>query len=276
LTACAFTGPVEAPWEQSVRGDTVGDPELINNEEVVVQNLPKSERGNPPVYRVFGETYRVIDSAENFQEWGVASWYGKKFHGRETSSGEIYDMHQMTAAHKHLPIPTFVKVTRVDTGKSIIVKVNDRGPFVGDRIIDLSFAAASELDMVESGKSDVYIEALSTHHVIEPILTEPPAYTDEQQAALLAAEPQDVAVQELVSTDVFIQVGAFSQEPNALRMLEKVQTAVNVPVEVNVDSNRRLHLVQVGPLVDELSLEQAIESLSAVGIDNFTFVSANP
>ncbi len=276
LGACAFSGPVEAPWEQSVRGDTVGDPELINNEEVVVRNLPKSNRGNPPVYRVFGETYRVMDSAENFREWGVASWYGKKFHGRETSSGEIYDMHQMTAAHKHLPIPTFVKVTRVDTGKSIIVKVNDRGPFVGDRVIDLSFAAASELGMVESGKSDVYIEALSTHHVIEPLLTEPPLYTDEQQAALLAAEPQDVAVQELVSTDVFIQVGAFSQEPNALRMLEKVQTAVDVPVEVNVDSNRRLHLVQVGPMDDELTLEEAIASLSAVGIDSFTFVSANP
>jgi len=125
LGACAFSGPVEEPWKQSVRGDTVGDTELIRNEEVVVRNLPKSERGNPPVYRVFGETYRVMDSAENFQEWGVASWYGKKFHGRETSSGEVYDMHQMTAAHKHLPIPTFVKVTRVDTGKSIIVKVNE-------------------------------------------------------------------------------------------------------------------------------------------------------
>jgi len=277
ISACAsIKAPVEAPWEPSVRGDTVGNPELINNDEVVVKNLPKSKRGNPPAYRVFGETYRVMDSAENFREWGVASWYGKKFHGRETSSGEIYDMHQMTAAHKHLPIPTYVKVTRVDNDQSIIVKVNDRGPFVGDRVIDLSFAAATELGMVESGKTDVYIEALSTHHVIEPLLTEPGPYSVEQQAALLAAEPQEVAVQELVSSDVFIQVGAFSQEPNARRMMEKVQTAMTVPVEVNVDRDRRLHLVQVGPMTDELSLEEAIASLSAAGIDSFTFVSANP
>ncbi len=277
LGSCAaINGATEPPWVAAVAGDGPGDPRLLQYRTTVVQNLPKSRRGNPPVYRVFGETYQVMDSAENFKEWGVASWYGKKFHGRETSSGEIYDMHMMTAAHKSLPLPTFVKVTRADSGKSIIVKVNDRGPFVGDRIIDLSFAAASELGMVESGKADVYIEALSTHYITQPILDEPSLYNSDQQAALIAAEPQVVAVQESVSSDVFIQVGAFSQAPNAERMLDRVRESLDLPAEINHDRKRQLHLVQIGPMVGEYMLQDAVDSLSSVGIDSFTYVTVNP
>jgi rare lipoprotein A len=272
----ATNGASEPPWVAAVAGDGPGDPQLLRNKTMFVQNLPKSKRGNPPVYRVFGETYTVMDSAEDFKEWGVASWYGKKFHGRETSSGEIYDMHLMTAAHKSLPLPTFVKVTRADTGKSVIVKVNDRGPFVGDRIIDLSFAAATELDRVDSGKGEVYIEALSTHYIAQPILDEPMLYDSEQQAALIAAEPPDVAYQESVSSDVFIQVGAFSQAPNAARMLDRVREALDLPAGINHDRNRQLHLVQIGPMADEYMLQDAVDSLSSVGIDSFTFVSVNP
>lgn len=272
----AIPGAGEPPWVAAVAGDGPGDPSLLQNKTTVVQNMPKSTRGNPPVYRVFGETYKVMDSAENFKEWGVASWYGKKFHGRETSSGEIYDMHLMTAAHKSLPLPTFVKVTRADTGKSVVVKVNDRGPFVGDRIIDLSFAAATELDMVDSGKVEVYVEALSTHYIAQPILDEPMLYDSEQQAALIAAEPQDVAVQESVSSDVFIQVGAFSQVPNAARMLDRVREALDLPAGINHDRTRQLHLVQIGPMADEYMLQDAVDSLSSVGIDSFTFVTVNP
>jgi len=276
LTGCAGIGLPQPPWVEAVAGDGPGDAKRIQNEPLAVRNLPKSERGNPPVYRVFGETYRVLDSAENFKEWGVASWYGKKFHGRETSSGEIYDMHQMTAAHKHLPIPTFATVTRVDTGKSIVVKINDRGPFVGDRVIDLSYAAAMELDMVDSGKADVYIEALTTHHVTNPILTEPLDYSSDQQTAMLAAEPDDVGFQESVSSDLFIQVGAFSRAPNAERMVSKVRKAVDLPVAIDHDKNRRLHFVRVGPMPNEMLLEDALDSLSLAGIESFTFVTSNP
>lgn len=132
-----------------------------------VRNLPKSRTGNMAQYTVFGKQYRVMDSAANFTQSGKASWYGKKFHGRKTSSGEIYDMYAMTAAHKHLPIPTFVRVTNLENSKSIVVKVNDRGPFVGSRIIDLSFAAAQALDMAEQGVAQVRVDALSTHLVEE-------------------------------------------------------------------------------------------------------------
>lgn len=130
-----------------------------------VRNLPKSATGNMAQYTVFGKRYKVMDSAANFTEQGKASWYGDKFHGRKTSSGEIYDMYAMTAAHKHLPLPTFVRVTNLENGKSVVVKVNDRGPFVGRRIIDLSLAAAEALDMVEQGTAEVRVEGLSTHLV---------------------------------------------------------------------------------------------------------------
>ncbi|MFT4729365.1 MAG: rare lipoprotein A [Granulosicoccus sp.] len=277
LGGCIATNSAsEPPWVAAVAGDGPGNPRLLQNRTTVVQNLPKSRRGNPPVYRVFGESYKVMDSAEDFKEWGVASWYGRKFHGRETSSGEIYDMHLMTAAHKSLPLPTFVKVMRADTGKSVIVKVNDRGPFVGDRIIDLSYAAASELGMVDSGKVEVYVEALSTHYTDEPILDEPTLYSSEQQAALLAAEPQTVSVQASVSSDVYIQVGAFSQVPNAERMLDRVRESLDLPAGISHDRNRQLHLVQVGPMADEFMLQDAVDSLSQVGIESFTFVTVNP
>lgn len=277
LSSCVtHNGVSEPPWVAAVAGDGPGDPGLVRYETLAVKNLPKSRRGNPPVYQVFGETYNVMDSAEGFRQWGVASWYGKKFHGRETSSGEIYDMHLMTAAHKTLPLPTFVRVTRADNGKSIVVKVNDRGPFVGDRIIDLSFAAASKLDILDSGKAEVYVEAISTHYVSDAILDGPSAFDSEQHSALIAAEPSAVVVQESVPSEVFIQVGAFSQAPNAERMLVRVRETLNLPAGINHDPSRRLHLVQVGPMDSEFMVQNAVNSLATLGIDSFKLVSGNP
>lgn len=264
VSGCTVLGAApQPPWVEAVRGDGPGDPGLVRSAAVVVENLPKSARGNPSVYSVFGKPYKVMDSAEDFKQWGVASWYGSKFHGRETSSGEVYDMHAYTAAHKSLPLPTFVRVTRLDNGASVVVKVNDRGPFVGDRIIDLSFAAASELDMLTSGKADVFIEALSSHLQEAPI----------QQAAVTQVEPESEAWQALTASDVFIQVGAYSEEANALRMLEKVRQVVAQPVGIKVDPERHLHRVRIGPLATELAVQDALDSLDVEGIDNYTVVS---
>jgi rare lipoprotein A len=118
--------------------------------------LPPTQRP----YKVFGVWYYPIADAAGFQEQGFASWYGPGFHGKKTSNGEVYDMHALTAAHKTLPLGTHVRVTRTDTGKSVVVRLNDRGPFVDDRIIDLSRAAAQSLDMIGSGTARVRIEAL--------------------------------------------------------------------------------------------------------------------
>ncbi len=129
---------------------------------------PRSRYGNPKTYEVMGERYFVLGSAEGYKERGRASWYGTKFHGRRTSSGEPYDMYQMTAAHKTLPLPTYVRVTRKSNGRSVIVRVNDRGPFHTGRIIDLSYAAAARLDLLKEGSAEVEVESIDPGAAPDP------------------------------------------------------------------------------------------------------------
>ena len=135
-------------------------PGLAMLPDPVVRNDPKSRRGNNP-YVVFGEHYQVMDTAAGYDQVGGASWYGTKFHGRTTSSGEPYDMYELTAAHRSLPIPTYVRVTNLQNGKSSILRVNDRGPFHPNRIIDLSFAAAVKLGFERTGTARVRVESLA-------------------------------------------------------------------------------------------------------------------
>lgn len=129
--------------------------------DAVPQPEPRSRRGNARTYEVFGETHHVMQSSQGYRETGIASWYGQKFHGHETSNGEIYDMYAMSAAHRNLPIPTYVRVTNLDNQKQVVVRINDRGPFVGEeRIIDLSYAAAYRLGMLSQGTAQVRVESL--------------------------------------------------------------------------------------------------------------------
>ena len=127
--------------------------------------LPRSETGNNP-YEALGKTWYPLRDARGYRERGVASWYGSKFQGRRTSSGEPYDMFAMTAAHPVLPLPTFVRVTNLDNGKSVVVKVNDRGPFLHGRIIDLSYAAAWKLGISATGTGRVEVEALQPQQTL--------------------------------------------------------------------------------------------------------------
>jgi rare lipoprotein A len=151
LSGCATTGGDSAP---------AGAPDLAEIEDAVPKVEPRSRYGNPKSYVVFGKRYYTKASADGHLERGLASWYGKKFHGRRTSSGERYNMHAMTAAHKSLPLPTYVEVTNLRNGRSAVVKVNDRGPFHGRRVIDLSYAAARKLGMVRSGTAMVEVRAI--------------------------------------------------------------------------------------------------------------------
>lgn len=128
--------------------------------DAIARAEPYSRGGNKD-YQVFGKDYQVLNSAHGFEETGIASWYGKKFHGHLTSNGEIYDMYSMSAAHKNLPLPTYVKVTNTENKKSVIVRVNDRGPFHQSRIIDLSYSAAYKLDMLKTGTAQVKITAIT-------------------------------------------------------------------------------------------------------------------
>lgn len=129
-------------------------------EDAVPRQELKARSGNPETYEIDGVTYRVLNTSEGYHEEGIASWYGGYFQGRTTSSGDIYDMYLMTAAHKSLPLPTYVRVTNLENGRAVVLRVNDRGPFVGDRIIDLSFTAATKLGMADSGTARVEVVAL--------------------------------------------------------------------------------------------------------------------
>ena len=246
LTACAAFA-TEPAWKRAVAGDGPGDPSLLVEQQVTVENLPRSRSGNRSEYEVFGNRYQVLDSALGFQEEGVASWYGAKFHGRATASGEIYDMHLLTAAHKHLPLPTFVRVTRLDNGRSLIVKVNDRGPFVDDRIIDLSYAAAAQLDMLETGKAAVRIEALS--------------------AAL--PDKTEILSPDRLATPYFVQLGAFRKPGNAQAMVLQAGKLISSPVNIDFDVSKNLYQVRVGPLSDADSVKATLQALSMSGLSGY-------
>lgn len=208
------------------------DPAMIERPEPRPE--PRSAYGNHSPYEVLGRTYRVMNNGGGYQDRGIASWYGKRFHGRPTSSGEPYDMYKLTAAHRTLPLPTWVEVTRVDTGKSIIVRVNDRGPFHPDRIIDLSWAAASELGMTELGTAPVEVRAITF---------------DED-----GATPRPARV------PVFVQVGAFSEHQRAQSVARDLERAGIGPIHTERarTSAGRIWRVRLGPV------EQAGDAISLV------------
>ena len=273
LNACSIGGP-------RISGDGPGnDRQAQRASEVQVQNLPKSRYGNMDSYKVFGKQYTVLESAENFTEQGVASWYGSKFHGRKTSSGEVYDMHALTAAHKHLPLPTFVRVTNHDNGNSVVVKVNDRGPFVGDRIIDMSYAAAKRLDMTQAGTANVSVVALSTHHVasnpapsnealpvqqdvVAPVLQAVPVVAIEQSGEKITA----------VRSSYYIQLGAFKHAPNAKVLVSDVEEKIGKPAFVEMDRAEALYRVRMGPFRTEENLNNTVSELASAGIESYTTV----
>lgn len=162
LAGCSSV-PEQAPLASGAQ------PSSNKQNEVTPRLEPPSRSGNPDTYAVFGKRYRVKESSAGHREVGTASWYGWDFHGRKTSSGPKFNMFELSAAHKSLPIPTYVQVTNLENGRQIVVKVNDRGPFVGDRVLDLSYAAAARLDMVDKGTAKVEVVALPPYQFL-PLL----------------------------------------------------------------------------------------------------------
>lgn len=180
LAGCATAPqvPPSGPAPDGFPDAAVVPPNLEQIADATPRPEPRSRYGNPKDYEVMGERYFVLGSAAGYQERGRASWYGTKFNGKRTSSGEPYDMFQMTAAHKTLPLPTYVRVTRVSNGRSVVVKVNDRGPFHQGRIIDLSYAAAAKLDLLKEGSAEVIVEALDPGEPVPPTPTAGPAFLE--------------------------------------------------------------------------------------------------
>ena len=219
--------------------------------EAVPKAEPLSRYGNPSSYEVFGKRYHTLNSSKGFVERGEASWYGKKFHGRRTSSGEAYDMYKMTAAHRSLPLPTYVEVYNPQNGRRATVKVNDRGPFHGGRIIDLSYAAALKLGVVRSGTAMVEIRAIDTD-TLRSDAQQPEAQRPETQQPD-AQQPR----QSVVSADplpqpgsTFVQIGAFGHRANAEGLRRRISPRIDkqIIIRPSGDYNNLLYRVQVGPL----------------------------
>jgi rare lipoprotein A len=211
---------------------------------------PITRAGNKSPYEVFGKTYWVMPSNKGYKESGVASWYGTKFHGRLTSNGEIYNMYGMTAAHKSLPIPSYAKVTNTENGRSIVVRINDRGPFHDERLIDLSFVGAMKLGYADKGTAKVLIEAIDTSPKpkVIPTTTAPPLATPTPIPPATAPHPQVAKA----DSGQYLQVGAFTDMATAQQLKNKVRSLTNQPIVLRTQD--KLHKLWIGPIADNIEL----------------------
>jgi rare lipoprotein A len=232
--ACAPFRPAPTPPPPSVPAPApvpapgaTSEAALLASPDAVPKQEPRARLGNPPFYEVYGIRYTVLTDSGGFVERGVASWYGRDFHGARTATGEPYDMYGMTAAHRTLPLPSYVRVTNLNNGRTVVVRVNDRGPFKSNRIIDLSYTAALKLDMLRTGTTLVEVRAL------EPDGAPPPA--PPPPAAHLA---------------LYAQAGAFASEANANRLRERIAQAGIAGAFVRRDDLRGqvLYRVRIGPI----------------------------
>ncbi len=212
---------------------------------------PLSRAGNRPSYEVWGKVYQVLPDAKGYVKEGTASWYGEKFHGYATSNGEIYDMYKMSAAHRSLPLPTFARVTSLDNGQSVIVRINDRGPFHSDREIDLSYSAAYQLGFIEAGTGRVRVEAI-----------DPRGMSDDASANTI--EAQDTASADASkSAPRYLQVAALSDQDSAMQLKRQLENRHDHSVRIAGDEG--VYRVQVGPLGDQQQELALRESLRQAG-----------
>lgn len=213
---------------------------------------PITKAGNKSPYEVFGKTYWVLPSNKDYKKSGVASWYGTKFHGRLTSNGEIYNMYGMTAAHKSLPIPSYARVTNTENGRSIVVRINDRGPFHGDRLIDLSYAGAMKLGYADKGTANVLIEAIDTSP--KPKMIEPTNGASAIAApAITTPKPQpQITKAETADTGHYLQIGAFTDMATAEQLKNKIRGLTSQPIVLR--SQDKLHKLWIGPIADNIEL----------------------
>ena len=219
--------------------------------DAVPRTEPLSKYGNPEDYEVNGRRYRVLKTSAGYRQRGVASWYGTKFHGQRTSSGETYNMYAMTAAHKTLPIPSYVEVTNLDNGRKVVVRVNDRGPFHDGRIIDLSYVAAKKLGIVATGTANVEVRAID------------PAHKDRHKTiAIIPAAHADSG------GNLYLQVGAFTDRNNAQQLLSQLVTLVknNVLINHKNEGGNDIYRVRIGPLNSEAEARQLTGQLTPLGI----------
>jgi rare lipoprotein A len=232
-------------------------------QDAVPKDEAHSKYGNPASYEVFGERYYVRKSNGGFSQKGVASWYGSKFHGQRTSSGETYNMYAMTAAHKSLRIPTYVEVTNLDNGRKAVVRVNDRGPFHEGRIIDLSYAAATKLGVSATGTANVSIRVV-----------------DSADNGIASQQKSADSIDASYVHDggkVYVQIAAFSTESGALKMIKNLRDKNFSSVRVHVESNqgKTIYRVRIGPVPTTYAAQKLLAQLKEIKHDNAKIITYN-
>lgn len=243
LSACATKQPSRYQHERDFNPNPVAQEDFEQIREPTPKVEARSVMGNPASYKVLGKTYHVLPTAKDYKDQGEASWYGMKFHGHQTSNGETYDVYQYTAAHKTLPLPSYVKVTRLDTGESVVVRVNDRGPFHPGRIIDLSYVAAKKLGIDKLGVAKVEVETLIPEHT---------------------------------APERWVQVGAFSNVDAALKLQARLeQHFADSKWPITISRSNQLNKVRIGPVPEGEPLNEVLVHLEQLELGQPTLLGAH-
>lgn len=241
--------------------------DLARVKAVVPKPETRTRAGNKSPYTINGRTYYVLEDERGYSETGMASWYGRKFHGHLTSNGEIYDMFQLSAAHTTLPIPSYIRVTNLENGKSIVARVNDRGPFHPGRVVDLSYAGAVMLDYAGKGTARVRVEAIVPGSETKPVVQM--AGVEELPAgAGIEADIEKVANERQLITagagQEYLQVGAFASLGSADSLVARLSGMTRLPVQIHseaAEDGRTLYKVRIGPLPANENTDGLIESV---------------
>jgi rare lipoprotein A len=268
LSGCSLASRKPTPTATVPSGSAVPQPppDVFSIPDAVPRPEPRSKRGNPPFYEVFGKRYYVLASSEGHVERGTASWYGPGFHSASTSMGEPYDMYAMTAAHKTLPLPAYAEVTNLRNGRKVVVRINDRGPFVGDRIIDLSYTAAAKLDMLLQGTAPVEVRVLTPRGAGTAL---PPASRPAPAAAPPVTVVNAPAVTATGPSAMYIQAGVFADHENARRRVEVLLGAgLELASLDEMAGSRTLHRVRVGPFASVEEFDHNMKRLRELGIND--------
>jgi len=234
-------------------------PNQNEQQDAIARAEPYSRGGNKN-YQVRGINYKVLPSAENFEQIGTASWYGNKFHGHLTSNGEIYDMYAMSAAHKHLPLPTYLRVTNLANNKSVIVRVNDRGPFHQNRIIDLSYSAAYKLDMLKSGTAEVKISSITDFGEKVTTMSSPITKQEIETKPIVSKTIADhLLEQSLTKEKDHIQVFATSKHELAQTIAREISAKYSQTVKFPKENG--IYRIQIGPIANTTTLNNLLIEL---------------
>lgn len=259
------------PEHEMLDGPPLKERDINQIKNPIPKPEPLSVYGNPFDYEVLGKRYTVLSTSAGYQQRGYASWYGTKFHGKPTSTREPYDMFAMTAASKVLPIPCYVRVTNLENGRQVVVKVNDRGPFHDDRIIDLSYAAAKKLALLGNGTALVHVEALPPHQTVAP----------HQRSRKFKSTPETKNTAENTAKSnqqYYLQIGAFDRSSNAHDLAKAIRQIVkNKSVNVAQVSFKEgsFYRVKVGPLTNENEGSLINQRLNAAGLTRGILVAMN-